>query len=274
MNIAVTHVSSQTQEWIEWLARFGYAAKGAVYATVGALALQAAIDTGGQTSGKRGALQEIATQPFGQVLLGLVAFGLLGYVVWRFTQASVDPEDKGTDAKGLLTRVGYVVSGLAYAGLALVAIQIITGAGSGGGDNSTQDWTARLLAQPFGQWLVGGVGAIIIGVGLYQAYVAYSAKFHKQFKLHEMSNTEETWATRAGKLGFGARAVVYAMIGSFLIQAAVHANPNEAGGLGEALQTLARQPYGPWVLGIVALGLIAYGVFSIVQARYRQVFAA
>jgi Mn2+/Fe2+ NRAMP family transporter len=130
------------------------------------------------------------------------------------------------------------------------------------------------MAQPFGPWLVGIVGMIIIAVGGYQAYRASSAKFRETLKLGEMSQSEETWATRAGRIGFAARAVVYAIIGGFLVQAALHADPNQAGGLSKALQTLANQTYGPWVLGIVAVGLIAYGIFSVVEARYRQILAA
>ena len=272
MNTAVSHVSDQTSDWIEYLARFGYAAKGAVYATVGALAFQAAFDAASSATNKQGALQEIASQPFGQVLLGLVVIGLLGYVVWRFVQAGLDPERKGNDAKGIAVRTGYMISGFVYAGLGLVAIRILIGSG-GGSSNNAQDWTARLMAQPFGPWLVGIVGVVIIGVGAYQAYRAYTAKFRDTLKLGEMSPSEETWATRAGRVGFAARAVVYAIIGGFLVQAALQADPNQAGGLDKALQTLAAQPYGPWVLGIVALGLIAYGIFSVVEARYRQVLA-
>ena len=129
MNTPVLHVSAQTSDWIERLARFGYAAKGAVYATLGALAFQAAFDAASSAPDKQGALQKIATQPFGQVLLGLVVIGLLGYVVWRFVQAGLDPERKGSDAKGILVRIGYVVSGLVYAGLALAAIRILSGSG-------------------------------------------------------------------------------------------------------------------------------------------------
>ena len=108
-----------------------------------------------------------------------MAVGLIGYVIWRFVQAIKDPENKGTDAKGLAQRVGYAVNGLIYAGLALSAVQIILGSG-GGNSNSTQDWTARLLSQPFGQWLVGTVGAFIIGLGFYQFYLAFSGKFRKE----------------------------------------------------------------------------------------------
>jgi len=257
--------------WVERLARLGYLAKGIVYTIVGVLAVQAAFGAGGQTTDAKGALGAIAAQPFGKFLLALLTVGLIGYVVWRFVQAVQDPEHKGDDAKGWATRLGYAVSGLIYASLAFTAIGLIRGSGGGGGGNSKQDWTAQLLAQPFGQWLVGLVGAFVIGLGFYQLYKAYKAKFRKEMKLHEMSPTEETWATRIGRFGLGARGVVFCIIGFFLLQAARQSDASEVRGLDGALQSLAQQPYGPWLLGIVALGLVAYGIHMAVQARYIRI---
>ena len=155
----------------------------------------------------------------------------------------------------------------------MAAVGLILGSSSGGsGGGGAQDWTARLMAQPFGRWLVGIVGAIVIAVGLYQFYRAYSAKFKEKLMLSRMSRTEETWATRTGRLGFAARGVVYAMIGWFLIQAALQSNPSQAGGLGRAFRELSSASYGPWLLGVVALGFIAYGVFALVLARYRRIY--
>lgn len=264
--------SREAIPWVIWLARLGYAAKGVVYIIIGVLAFQTAIGTGGETTDQQGALQQIAQEPFGQVMLAVVALGLFGYAIWRIIQAWLDPDNEGSDAKAIVKRIGWAISGVIYAILGVSAVTIITGSGSGGGGNSTDDMTATLMSQPFGIWLVGIVGAIIVGVGLYQFYRAYKAKFHDKLKLHEMSGQEITWATRAGRLGFSARGVVYTMIGGFLIQAAMRANPDEAGGIAEALSTLAQQPYGPYLLGIVALGLIAYGIFAFVLARYRRIF--
>lgn len=257
--------------WVERLARLGYIAKGIVYAIVGVLAVQAAFGIGGQTTDTKGALGTIAAQPFGTFLLVLLTIGLIGYVIWRFIQAIQDPEHKGDKAKDWARRLGYGISGLVYASLALSAMKLIAGSGGGSSSNSTQDWTARLLSQPFGQWLVGTVGAFIIGLGFYQFYRAYKAKFRQQLKLREMSPAEETWAIRIGRFGTAARGVVFVIIGFFLIQAALHSNPKEARGLDGALQTLAQQPYGPWLLGIVALGLVAYAIHMWVQARYRRI---
>lgn len=262
-----------SSEWIERLARFGYAAKGVVYALIGVLAVQAAFTGGGKTTDAKGALESIVTQPFGQILLVLIAIGLFGYMLWRFVEAFMDPENEGSDAKGIAKRIGYAISGIIYASLAFSAAQLAAGSGSGGSGNSTQHWTARLMSQPFGRWLVGIVGAIVIGVGFYQFYKAFSTKFRRKLKVREMSEAEETWAIRAGRFGLSARGVVFVIIGFFLLQAAYQSDASEARGLGGALQTLLQQPYGPWLMGLVALGLIAYGIYMGVQARYRRILA-
>lgn len=265
-------LTQNTSLWIERLARFGLAAKGVVYGIVGLLAAQAAFGSGGKTTDTEGALQTIINQPFGQFLLAVVAIGLMGYVLWRFVEAIKDPENKGSDAKGILQRLGYATTGVIYAGLALSAVKLILGSGGSSGD-STQDWTARVLAQPFGQWLVGTGGAFVIGMGFYQFYRAFTAKFRQKLDLHELSATEQAWIVAISRFGLLARGVVFCIIGFFLIQAARQSDASEVRGLGEALQVLAQQPYGSLLLGIVALGLVAYGINMIVQARYRRIVA-
>jgi hypothetical protein len=260
----------EARPWVERLARLGYVAKGVVYFTVGLLAVQAALGTGGETTDSEGALERILRQPFGRFLLAVIAVGLVGYVLWRVAQALLDTERKGGDAKGLATRVGYVLSSVAYAGLAVSAARLALGLGSDGSD-ATRDWTARLLAWPFGPWLVGLVALAVIGVGLEQLYEAASKSFCEQLRLGKMSARERRWAERAGQVGLAARGVTFGLIGAFLIQAALRSDANQARGLGGALGSLAAQPYGPWLLGAVAVGLIAYGVFQLVIARYRRI---
>lgn len=258
----------EASPWIVRLGRFGYAAKGAVYVIVGALAAQAARGVGGATTDPRGALGWIIQAPYGRFLLVAVAIGLVGYAFWCVVQGILDAEGKGTDAKGILTRGAFVFTGVVAAGLALSAVRLVRGA-PGGGD-ATQDWTAWLLSQPFGQWLVGIAGVMVIGSGLYHLYKAYSANFREDLKLGEMTRAEATWTTRIGRLGFAANGIAVGIIGGFLVFAAVQAQSQQARGLGGALEALARQPFGPWLLGLVAVGLIAYGVFMLIEARYRR----
>jgi hypothetical protein len=267
--------ADEASPWVRRLGRFGYATKGIVYAIVGVLAAQAAFGTGGRTTGSSGALQEIVSQPFGRWLLGIVAVGLVGYALWRLVQAAMDTERKGSDPKGIGARLSYAVSGVIYGGLAWTAVQIVMGtggggSGGGGGGSSTQHWTAQLMAQPFGRWLVALVGIGVIGFGLYQIYKGIAGKFRKKLSLPSMSDKEEKAAVTAGRVGLPARGIVVGMIGAFLLQAAWQAQPSEAKGLGSSLQELVQQPFGPWLLGIVAIGLIAYGVFMGFMARYRR----
>ena len=256
--------------WIEQLARFGYAVKGVVYLIVGLLAMPVALGIGSNATGTSDALQIIVKQPFGKFLLAAIASGLVSYAVWRLIQAFIDPEYHSTDAKRVLKRLGYALSGVSYAGLALTAGQIVIGSQS---NNSSwrQDWTARLLRQPFGQWLVGIVGAIVFGVGISYAYRGYTAKFRKRLQLTQMSIAQIRWATRIGRFGIAARGIAFGVIGLLLIQAAVQSDPDEAQGLGGALQTLAQEPLGRGILGVVAVGLVAYAIHMLVLAWYRRI---
>jgi hypothetical protein len=261
--------------WIERIARFGYATKGAVYIVVGALATMAALGRGGKATDTRGALQAIEQQPFGKFVLGTVAFGLIGYVAWRWLEAIADPEEKGTGLKGICIRIGYMGSGFVYAGLALTAAKVLIDVGNP--DSSTQaqrDWVARFLSVPYGRWLVGLAGACVVGFGLYQLYKGISAKFRKRLKLGEMSDSKKFWATMSGRLGYMARGIVFCIVGSFLIQSARHFNPSEAKGLDAVLRVLSESPFGPWALATVAAGLFAYGLYMLVEARYRRIGAA
>ena len=264
--------AERAKPWVDKAARVGYVAKGAVYILVGALAARAAWGGGGSARGRGGALREVAAQPFGQVLLAVVVAGLVGYTLWRFVQAALDTEDEGAGLRGVLFRAGFALSGLIYAAWTYIALRVLL-PGRSGPQNPQEDWTARLMAQPFGPWLVGAFGLLVVVVGLYQAYRAYQADFRDSLKLSKKA-TRETWVTTAGRVGFTAKAVVYALIGIFLVQAALRHDPERAGGLGEALQTVASGSYGPFLLGLLALGLAAFGVFSLLLARYRALFGS
>lgn len=257
-------------KWIERLARFGYAAKGIVYMLIGILAFQAAFNWGGRVTGTQGAFRTIASQPFGRGLLFLVALGLLGYVVWRFVEAVRDPEHNDSGASAWGRRLGYAISGVIYASLALVALRIVFRQPTSSGDSSSQQ-TATLLSQPFGQWLVGAIGVAIVAYGFYNFYQAYSTQFRRCLKLAEMSAREEKWTTRIARFGLTAKGMVSVIIGFFLIQAARTSDPSQARTTEGALQAIQQQPYGAWLMGLMALGLIAYGLHLEIQARYRRI---
>lgn len=258
--------------WMERLARFGYFTKGLVYMVVGATAILADFGMREKTTDTHGALQTISEQPFGKFALGTVAFGLVGYVIWRLVQAIADADEKGRDLKGLSVRTGYALSGLAYAALASTAAKILIDVGDPDtGSRLQQDWTARMMAVPFGRLFIGLVGLGVIAFGIFQIYKGYKAKFRKRLKLFEMGRTKQVWTTWSGQIGYAARGIVFCIVGVFLIQAAWDYNPKEVKGLEGALQALARQSFGTWILGIVAAGLFAYGFYMLVEARYRRI---
>lgn len=261
----------RARPWLERLARLGFLAKGLVYATVGALALQTAFGLGGQTTDTQGAVAVLARAPFGRVLLVVLSVGLVAYGLWRLVQAGLNPGGRD-GAEGVVARGGFVASGVIHLALAATAIGLLIGSGGGGG-NAEQNLSARLLAVPFGRWMVGLVGLAVIGAGVFQLVKAYRADFRQALRTAEMSAAEETWAVRAGRTGYAARGVVFLLVGVFFVQAALQADASEARGLDGALQTLQSQPYGPFLLGGVALGFVLYGVYMVVEARYRDVYA-
>ena len=252
----------------EWLARSGFVARGLIYGIIGILAIKLAVGAGGTTTNQQGALKTIAHQPFGKVLLILVAIGLGGYALWRLVHALLGhgPEDSDSGFE----RLAAFESGIGYAGLCAIAVEILLGSGSSSGSGNTGT-TAGVLGWPGGTWLVGMAGAVVIGIGLYEGYRGLSKDFLKDSKTEQMSPRVRNWIEWIGSFGHLARMVVFSLIGVFLIKAAVDFNPNKAVGLDGALAKIADASYGPFLLGIVAAGLIAFGVYSLSDARYRRI---
>ena len=265
------HKQESYKDWIAYFARFGYAAKGVLYAGIGLLALLEALNvSAGKTVGSKGVLQTIAGQPYGQVLLAILAVSLLGYVLWRFVQAGLDPEHNSSDVKDIARRVGYAVSGLVYASIAFSAVSILMNSSSGGG-KSAQEWALTVMQQPFGRWLVGAGGLLFLGLGCYYFYRAIKAKFRKRMNLREMSDTEKTWATIVGRVGLSARGVVYVVIGIFAMRAAWTFDPSEIKTTEGALAMFNDNPTDEIILTILGVGFIAYGIHMGFQAKYRRI---
>ncbi len=260
----MSHMHDNT---LEWMARAGYSARGAVYLIVGWLALVAAFGSG-QTEDTRGSLRHLLGQPFGETLLAIVAAGLLCYAVWRFVQAIWDADRHGTSAKGLAIRAGLLVSCAMHVALAVFALSLVFGWGTGGESNQTQNWTARLMSHPYGRWAVFGFGLAVIGAGLAHIHKGWTAKFQRRFA---MQRETSRWTIPVCQSGLIARGVVFIIIGGFFTLAAVQFDPDKARGLDGALQSLEQQPFGPYLLGLVALGLVAFGVYSILEAVYRRI---
>jgi hypothetical protein len=258
--------------WIERLARVGFAAKALLYGIVGVLAFRAAFSSGGATIGSRGALASLVRQPYGALVLIVIAAGLFGYAAWRLAEALIDPEQRGTNLKGLGVRLGYAGRGVIHAWLGIQAVRLALGAGGrSSGSDGTEQWTARVLDAPLGSWLVIAAGLTVIGYGLYQLYRAWVAKLSKQLNLSRLSSETGSWLIKVSRFGLGARGVVFGVIGTYLVRAGIAHNANKAADTGEALSAIGQQPLGNWLLGIVAVGLVAYGAYEVVQARYRVI---
>jgi hypothetical protein len=252
------------------LTRIGFACKGVVYFLIGLLALMAAFGEGGDTTDQKGAIERISTQPFGGVALLLVAVGMFAYAAWRMISAVKDTEGEGHDGKGIGKRLTHFFSGLIHASIGVYALRILIGDGGPGGE-ATQTWTARALQVPAGKWLIIALGVAIIAGGFVQMREAISESFMKHLRTMQMSGDEKRWAVRAGKWGYSARGVVFAIMGIFLMFAGLRANPQEARGLEGVLDTIATKPFGQIMLAFVAAGLACYGVYCFVEAKYRRV---
>lgn len=252
----------------ELLARWGYAARGIVYMVLGALALWGA----GASATTEDALSTVLGQPFGRILLAAVAIGLIGHVLWRFAQGIFNADHVKNDPKGIVGRLASVGSAVVNIALATTAatMSIGGGSGSGSGGGGESEATASALQLPFGNILVGLVGAGLIIGGLVQVWRGISKDYQKRIKLPAQ---HEKLMHFICVFGLAARGLLLAVTGGFLVFAAFTVNPDQAGGLSDALDWVHALPFGGLLYSLAAIGLIAFGLYSGIQARYRQVDA-
>ena len=256
--------------WVEWLARIGLLAQGISFGLVGVLAILLALGEGGKATDREGALRTIAADGFGRFVVIVLAIGFGSYALWRLAQAVLghEVEEPGGKAKWS-KRASSLVKAVIYGSLCAAAVSIVLG--DRGGGQKEEQATGGILGWPAGRWIVFGIAAGIAGAALWNLYRAISGQYKEKLKKQEMSSNELKWTTRIAFVGLMARAVVFAVISWFFFKAAIDYDPKKADGLDGALRKIAAQPYGTWLLGIVAVGLFAYGVFCLIQARYREV---
>lgn len=254
-------------EALDKLARIGFITRGIVYGTIGVLAARLALGFGGKTTDSAGAINYLSQQPFGKFLLMLLFVGFAGYALWRFIQAYNN--FKINDSKKKLEGAKAALMGVLNGALAYGALNILMSKNQG--NTSTQSMTANLMNQPMGLWLVGIVGLGFIGTGIYQFYKAYKGKFKDDLMTEKMDSKELEITDKLAKAGLTSRGIGFSIIGYFLIQAALNHNPSQSKGLGQALSTIISQPFGTFLLALVALGFIAYAGFSFVNAKYNKV---
>jgi uncharacterized membrane protein YidH (DUF202 family) len=266
-NIAFS--AKEKERWIERFARFGIISKGIVYCLIGVLASMSALGLQGRKMSKSDAFKLVYDQPFGQVLLILIALGMAGYVMWRFFQAFGDIDNKGSDTKAKFTRVGYAFSGVVYASLAFYATKLALGGPQGGGDgNQRQFIVSKVLAFPAGEWFIGIAAALVFLNGIRQIYKGISGNFCKNVQLIKSDYSDAY--KKAGVLGYISRGVVLLVIGYFFLRAALTHNGEEIQGTRGAFDFL-ENTFGSVLLAIVAVGLIGYGVFQFVKGKYQRI---
>lgn len=275
MNVAATaadqrHRAERTAKdnpWMSRVARLGLVTRGLLHVVVGWLAFRIAQGDPGRRADQEGALATLVRQPLGRFLVLALAIGFLGYAAWRFVEAALDPEDKGT-----LRRVGKSLRGLFYLGLFVSAMRMVVGgAKSAAGGSNTDDVTAIVLGWPGGRLMVAAAGLVLLGMGCWNGWRGVTHKFEKDLKSYEMSEEARTWTGRIGSFGHLARMVAYFVVSFFLIRAAIRIDPAEGVGLDASLHELAGRSYGPWVLMVVGAGLAAFGLYQFVLARYREI---
>jgi len=250
------------------IARFGMVAKGAVYAIIGVLTALAAFNLGGSKSGSGNALQFLSGQPFGEVLLGVLAVGLFAYAFYRIYEAINGPGDSWSEAKGFVKRSGYIISGLFYGSLGFTAAKMVLGSGSGSGSGSM---VSTIMSKPYGPYLIGFVALCIAGKGIFQLYKAYSGKFREDVEESDLNEKEREALIKGGKVGFTARGIVSLIVAFLFFKVALGDSGSGSGKGKVAAFEFLQNTFGATVMGIVALGLVAYAVYMFIQAKYPQI---
>lgn len=249
------------------MARLGLIARAVVYLLIGWLAVQIALGHRSHEANQRGAIAEIAQQKFGMVLLWLLGLGLAAYALWRWNEAAF-----GTAAQGRETgpRLRSLVRGSVYAAFAVMTFSFIAGTSRQSQSHQQVTTTARVMRHDGGRWLVGLVGLIVVVVGLMLIVEGARKKFTKQLRMSELTGGKRKGVVGIGMIGNVARGIVFALAGVLVIDAAVTYDPDKSTGLDGALRTLADRSYGPWILGILAAGLIVFGLYGLAEARWAK----
>lgn len=270
---------AQVRDWIvrapwpalaELACRAGYLARGFIYLSIGGMAVLAALDLTPRAQGSRGALEAWAHWPFGVVLLWLTGLGLYAFAGWRLLQSVFDADRQGTSLRAIGSRIGQAISGVVYGALAVSvfglidALEDLTEADD---QAKTRQAVAAVLALPGGELLIAAAGLFILGAGVGNIVQVFGRDFCKPLACDE---TVRTWAPWVGRAGYLGRGLAFLPVGALMLAAGIKARSEQASGMGGALQLLEGQPFGDALLTLVALGLVAFGLFAFIEARYRR----
>ena len=253
---------------LDVVTRIGFGAKGIVTMLVGLLALRFALRRGGEITGQEGAVELVLREPFGRLMLAVLAAGLASYALWMFVAAFVDPERKGESFRGIAERLGFFATGIGYALLALTAFKLLVGRGGGAGLD-LQHVLATVLTPHVGRVLVGLAGLIVMTAGVLQLRLGITGGFRKLLR-SGMSSLEQLATGVSGTVGYVTLGILSLIAGWSLMEVAIEYDPSVVSGWSEALWLLSRIGQGRWLLAAAALGLISYGLYFVLQARYRR----
>jgi len=257
----------QVNRAVQGFARFGYAAKGVVYLVIGVLALSAALGSG-RTGDSHEAMNVLRDKPFGKLIIGIIGAGLFAYALWRLYSGIANPEGDSFGA-----RLGYVGTGLINLGLGVEGLRIALLNSAGNGGNQAPHWTAEAMSKPMGRWLVIGAGIGIAAYGVWQLTRAARSKLDDQLRLGELEPHTRNLVHRLARVGLAARGLVFGMIGWFVLKAGLEHDPSKARDLGASIEAFRTPPFGIWLLVSVGGGLLLYGFYNLVRARYRVIHA-
>jgi type IV secretory pathway VirB2 component (pilin) len=255
-------------ETLHWSARLGLSARALIYILIGFLAVLVAIGHSAKETDQWGAFQQLNQGTFGHVVLWALAIGLAGYSLWRFSEAALGAAGEG---RKVGPRVKSFFRGCIYGFFAVSAFQVALGDRTTSQAQRQQSLTAKVMQHQGGRWAVGLAGVVVLVVGLMLVYEGLSRKFEKNLRTSAMSRPTRRIVTALGTFGTTARGAVFALAGAFVVQAAVDYQPSKAAGLDGALRSLRDTRAGPWLLGVAAVGLIAFGIYGLAEARWRRV---
>jgi uncharacterized protein DUF1206 len=253
-------------QWFDRLVRFGMVAYGVVHLLVAWLAIQLALGEHAKNASQKGAMQVLAKQSFGPVLLWLIAIGMFALVLWRAFEAVVGHQEYD-GGKRWRKRAVSAFKAILYGYVCYLALSYAIGSGSSGGSSSTS-YTSTLMNQPFGRWLVGLVGLAIIAYGINYARRGWTEKFMENLDARGTAGDTGKAYRIVGKVGYIAKGVAFMVVGGLFVAAGVTHHAKKSGGLDQALHTVLQQPFGPFLLILIALGIACYGLFCFARARH------
>jgi hypothetical protein len=259
---------AEIRPWVAPMVRLGYAAKGLIYLLTGVLALRLAVGMGGRITDASGVLRTFVRQPFGWILLSAIAVGILAYAAWQITEAIADTRHKGGGARGWLDRSLTIVKGAAYGTIGVEALQLVLTRHSE--SQGADDYAREAMQVPFGAAFLVLVGIGIAWYGLSQIWMAWQSRFDDDLDQQRLRRDGLGWLLGVGRAGVGARGVILVVMGTALLRAGFDRSPSKASGMAESLWTLVSQPFGQWLLAATAVGLICFGCFQLLHARYAK----